>query len=148
MVSLAASAQVYVGGTLNLWNHENQNNFEFTILPEVGYSFNDKWTAGLEVGYTSLTKAFTVSPYSRYTAVEWGKVGVIVDGSVQLRMADGNTGFGIGLRPGLKVDITDNLTFISHLGFLGYRDNYGYSADGFGLTCSGSDLAFGLYYNF
>lgn len=53
LVSVCASAQVYIGGTAGI----SSNKFEggdsktaYALMPEIGYEFNNKWEAGLEIG--------------------------------------------------------------------------------------------------
>lgn len=65
---------------------------------------------------------------------------------------DSQTGWRIGVAPGVKVALAKNISFVAHMGFLGYRDaddSYcSYGEDGFGFQFSGNDLKFGLIYNF
>ena len=64
----------------------------------------------------------------------------------------------IGITPGLSVDLNRRVSFITHFGFLGYRDsdakNGGIGVtnvlgeDGFGFNLDASTLQFGFVYNF
>ena len=51
VMSLTASAQVYVGGSVGLWRDYNANETSFNLIPEVGYNLSDKWAIGLQIGY-------------------------------------------------------------------------------------------------
>ena len=59
----------------------------------------------------------------------------------------------IGVRPGVSIDVTKNLTFLTKIGWLGYTsykldaDNAKASTD-LGLDLSGENLQFSLVYNF
>lgn len=168
-VAMSVNAQVYVGGSLgiNAWSSQknagDRSETTFTILPEVGYNLNDEWAVGTVIGYVSdkwtgvngiSESAFTFNPYARYTYLKAGKVSLFVDGGVDFTTAskaDWNE-LAIGLKPGLAVSLSDNISFVSHLGFIGY-DVYNPDGDDnntskFGLDLSGNNLTFGLYFNF
>lgn len=168
-VAMSVNAQVYVGGSLGIdaWSSQknagDRSETTFTILPEVGYNLNDEWAVGTVIGYVSdkwtgvngiSESAFTFNPYARYTYLKAGKVSFFVDGGVDFTTAskaDWNE-LAIGLKPGLAVSLSDNISFVSHLGFIGY-DVYNPDGDDnniskFGLDLSGNNLTFGLYFNF
>lgn len=168
-VAMSVNAQVYVGGSLgiNAWSSQknagDRSETTFSILPEVGYNLNDEWAVGTVIGYVSdkwtgvngiSESAFTFNPYARYTYLKAGKVSLFVDGGVDFTTAskaDWNE-LAIGLKPGVAVSLSDNISFVSHLGFIGY-DVYNPDGDDnniskFGLDLSGNNLTFGLYFNF
>ncbi len=151
--AISVKAQVYVGGSAGLWYDHDAKTTSFSLLPEVGYKFNEKWNLGTEIGIDlkgnsgSTSTTFIFTPYSRYTFAKAGKVNFFCDGTLELAVSKGNTGFGIGLKPGLSVEITDKLDFIGHVGFLGFRSDY-LGHNGFGFALSGSDLNIGLNYTF
>jgi hypothetical protein len=168
-VAMSVNAQVYVGGSLgiNAWSSQknagDRSETTFTILPEVGYNLNDEWAVGTVIGYVSdkwvgvngiSESAFTFNPYARYTYLKAGKVSLFVDGGVDFTTAskaDWNE-LAIGLKPGVAVSLSDNISFVSHLGFIGY-DVYNPDGDDnniskFGLNLDGNNLTFGLYFNF
>jgi hypothetical protein len=168
-VAMSVNAQVYVGGSLGIdaWSSQknagDRSETTFTILPEVGYNLNDEWAVGTVIGYVSdkwvgvngiSESAFTFNPYARYTYLKAGKVSLFVDGGVDFTTASKAdwTELAIGFKPGLAVSLTDNISFVSHLGFIGFDE---FNPDGddnnttnFGLNLSGSNLTFGLYFNF
>lgn len=73
VITLTASAQVYVGGEVGLWRNWDANHTSFSILPEVGYNLSDNWAIGTSIGYAynylegNKTNAVEVAPYARYT---------------------------------------------------------------------------------
>ena len=166
---MSVNAQVYVGGSLgiNAWSSQknagDRSETTFTILPEVGYNLNDEWAVGTVIGYVSdkwtgvngiSESAFTFNPYARYTYLKAGKVSLFVDGGVDFTTAskaDWNE-LAIGLKPGLAVSLSDNISFVSHLGFIGYDvlnpDGDDNNTSKFGLDLNGNNLTFGLYFNF
>ena len=53
LVSVCASAQVYIGGTAGISSNkigDSDSKTAYTLMPEIGYQFNNKWEAGLEIG--------------------------------------------------------------------------------------------------
>lgn len=168
-VAMSVNAQVYVGGSLgiNAWSSQknagDRSETTFTILPEVGYNLNDEWAVGTVIGYVSdkwvgvngiSESAFTFNPYARYTYLKAGKVSLFVDGGVDFTTAskaDWNE-LAIGLKPGVAVSLSDNISFVSHLGFIGYDvlnpDGDDNNTSKFGLDLNGNNLTFGLYFNF
>lgn len=162
LVTMAMSAQVYVGGGVNMWRDTDNNKTTAGISPEMGYKMSDKWALGmgLDCSYTyeKGTDIYRVAamPYVRYTAVKMGPVSLFADGTggVAVNKIDGGddfTSWQVGIKPGVMVELTPRISFLAHTGFLGYRDTdkYDYFGDsGFGFKMSTSDLRFGLLWNF
>ncbi|MCR5680511.1 MAG: porin family protein [Prevotella sp.] len=168
-VAMSVNAQVYVGGSVsvNAWSSQklagDRSETTFKILPEVGYNLNDEWAIGAVIGYESdkwalvdgvSENAFTFNPYARYTFLKSGKVSLFVDGGVDFTTAskaDWNE-IAVGFKPGLAVSLTDNISFVSHVGFIGWDqlnpDGDDNNISKFGLDLSGANLLFGLYFNF
>ena len=166
LVSVCASAQVYIGGTAGI----SSNKFEggdsktaYALMPEIGYEFNNKWEAGLEIGIkkgnvcelSAVPEAttFIVAPYVRYTAVETKLVNLFVEGTIGYGSVSkgGGDSYEVGIKPGLAVKLSDHVNFITKVGFLGYR---GYSPDHgdnwstFGVDVDASNISFGAIYKF
>ena len=99
---------------------------------------------------------FVVNPYVRYTFYKTGKVGFFLDGGFSIKTGDvavedeavfeDETGFGIGIRPGVKFAASDKVTFVASLGGFGYEKVSDYSR--FGFKVNGNALQFGCYYSF
>ncbi len=172
-VAVSMSAQVYLGGSVafQAWSNQkalgDKSETVFKILPEIGYNLNDEWAIGAVIGYQSNKwdkvddgvegkheSAFTFNPYARYTFANLGKVNLFVDGGVDFTTytKGDQTNLGIGFKPGLAVNLTDKLSFVSHLGFVGYKlwnpDGDDNNTSMFGLDFDSSNVTFGLYYNF
>lgn len=92
LVSVCASAQVYIGGTAGISSNkigDGDSKTAYTLMPEIGYQFNNKWEAGLEIGIkkgevcklspVGESTTFKVAPYVRYTAVETKLVNLFVE---------------------------------------------------------------------
>ncbi len=171
VMTMAASAQVYVGGSVGIASVKNGNadaETTYKIVPEVGYSFSNELAVGVALGYQKgacdlmdnaygqdvNTKAFSVSPYVRYTFLNTKYVNVFVDGGVGFAtFKDLGNEFQVGLKPGVAINFNDKLSFVAHVGFIGY-DTFNPKADGIdnsnivGVDLDGNNITFGLYYNF
>ena len=174
VVAIAASAQVYLGGEGGFWRNPNANHTQFSLAPEIGYKLDSDWALGLQVGYQydyvsgNDVHTINVAPYARYTLAKLGSVKFFADGgfgyyTTTLDKSGGRdpkySTWQIGITPGLSVDLNRRISFITHFGFLGYRDsdikNGGITGlenvlgeDGFGFRLDASTLQFGFVYNF
>jgi len=156
----ATKAQFYVGGGLGFW-HEPTYSTSFWIEPEAGYSFNERWTIGLSIGFEHITyyepyiikKKYTkyffyASPYARFNYFSTDKIKLFLDGVVGISTGfPADFGFQVIVRPGISINLTDHFTLIGTFGALGYRQSYRNTRDGFGLDLSNS-LRVGFYYSF
>lgn len=176
--STAMAGDWYIGGTLGFM-HKSQTisgakatTNEFSILPEVGYTFNDHWGVGGQIGYKYTNLAgqdinnnmFTIYPYARWTFFRSSNdlIQLFLDGNVGLGL--GSTSYGdnnsdtavtyeIGVKPGIALNLTQHFSVIAHIGFLGYHGaNDAAKAGGQpeygGFNLSSENLTFGLYYTF
>ena len=149
VIAVAASAQVYVGGSVGIASVKNgaadKTTTAFNIIPEIGYNLDDAWALGIKVGYqqgASLNavedmsanedvKQFTVEPYARYTFAKLGPVSVFTDLGFSYQWSQlgvdndaykYNT-YAIGVKPGVSVNLSKHFSFIAHAGFLGYKNS-------------------------
>ena len=163
--AVSANAQTWAGGSLgfNVKDYEgmDKSQMTFEIAPEVGYSLNENWDVAVALGFTSISNEngykdnnvtkFEVSPYARYTFAKSGIASFFVDGyvgfgSYKPKGVDATTTFKIGVRPGVKVALSDDVCLVSTLGNLGYtsvKDTY----NEFGFNVDNSTIKFGLYFN-
>lgn len=168
LMSFAASAQVWVGGSLGLQitdpDYEGSKSITtFTISPEVGYTLNDNWDIAIAINESYASQdgesanSISVEPYARYTFAKSGIASFFIDGGVGFGSTeisnDGDwldksqTQWYIGVRPGLKLTISDNIGLVTKLGFLGYQKvEDAYSS--FGFNINNSALTFGMYWSF
>lgn len=132
----------------------------FSIAPEAGYDFNKHWSVGAALGFdlgsvkvgdadSKSANVFTIAPYARYKYYQTGILTLFMDGGFGIATGDSD-GFQVGLTPGLALSITDHFSFLTSVGFLGYKKDYynGGNGSGFGLRLASSDLKFGFYYSF
>lgn len=174
LAAIGASAQTYLGGGFSFSSTdvsgEDKSITQITLAPEIGYNLDNKWAIGLGVGYTyakqeSSYNIISVAPYVRYTVAKTGIVSFFIDGEFQFASAkpeegDSSTGWSLGLKPGVRFDITKKIFATASVGFLGYQDTadfngektFGFGFSGNGMNYFGSDngpgLKLGLYYNF
>ena len=156
--AMAMNAQLYVGGEVGAWRDWDANQTTFFVQHEVGYNLNDQWPVGLELGYmnnyddVATGHVVGLDPYARYTFAKFGSVNLFVDGGLAYYASDAAgdpKSFQIGVKPGVAVNLTEKLSFVSHVGFLGYRDSdFAWQDSGLGFNLDGQDLSFGLYLNF
>lgn len=168
VMTLGASAQNwYAGGQLTFGRTTDSasgvKSTQVTVLPEIGYNISDNFAVGSVLG-VSYRKAggeektiFKVNPYARYTYLQTGNLRLFMDGGVDLGIgrAHGSTAveYGIGIRPGISYNLTDNFSLVAHMGFLGYQSgnrpakNNG-ANENWGLNLNSNNIMFGFYYNF
>ena len=87
------------------------------------------------------------------------------NGNVVNAFLDGSIGYGhlynagydtdelsLGIKPGIAVKLNNRLSFVTHIGFIGYAhekdNNTDAKVDNWGLSLDGNNIVFGLYYNF
>lgn len=141
--------EVYIGGGFTVGAVGAGNDFIFQITPEVGCHLTDEWAVGGEIGYTHMDdyNRFQFAPYARYTFYKKGILGLFVDGTVGIAAGEGDTGFRLGFRPGLSLHVTDHISFVSKVGFLGYSDSYE-GLDVKGVSFNTENISIGFHYNF
>ncbi len=162
MMTLTANAQVFVGGAIGYAsvkaNKDAKSVNTFNFAPEIGYNFNEDWTAGVTLGYQSVSTNDVTSTgigagiYGRYHYLQTGIAKLFVEACVDFTSYnhEGGSNFGIGLRPGVTVAISDKLSMTASTGVLGYSkdsDKRG-GASTFAIGVDNTDLKIGLYYNF
>ncbi len=169
-MTVCASAQVYVGGNVGIASVDNggdDSETVYSLLPELGYKFNDTWAAGVSFGWSKgalsskqgdlyadmgLTHTFEINPYARYNVVKTKVINFFIDGGVGYKHYNGAADqFTIGLKPGIELKL-NKFSLLAHVGFLGYQkvDPKG-DSDGtniWGLDFDGNNVQFGLLYNF
>ena len=158
-----ANAQMYVGGTFGFTSRKDVNGVSksnFTIVPEVGFQLNEKFSIGMNLGYRKMGVtddgsfsytcdkyvSFGIAPYIRYNLYQYSKIRVFTDGVASLwhvkykglQNAGAETGndidgnrYTIGIRPGIAFDATDHFSFLAKIGWIGYSST---KMDGYKAT--------------
>ena len=193
VASLSASAQVYVGGALGFNSKTNEvkstdmNGKEttsnvtrstFTLAPEIGYSFNEKWDAGIALNMQFKNKnqgnKIGGEVYGRYNYLKTGIASLFVElaagvySEKQYQDEDGEpfldkdgketsvngTIFGFGFRPGVKIALSDKVSLVAKTGLIGAQfanekaRTLGYDKSEFGIGVDNSAVKLGVYYSF
>ena len=180
--AISANAQIWAGGSVgfNVGKHADgaDNITKFEIAPEVGYNVSDNLAVALELGFTSQNGAFDaegypegqnkynksltsfrVNPYARYTFAESGIAKFFVHGGMSFTTYNqdrGNT-IGFGVRPGVAIELSEKVSVVTKLGYVGYKfqskkagqgTELGSKGNVFGMGIDNTALSFGIYYNF
>ena len=184
VASVAASAQVYVGGGIGFSSEkeayldgtpEPDSLTKFHLTPEVGYNLSDNLAVGIGLGINygkqgdTKNTGFEIAPYARWTFVKWNKVSLFLEGGLAygfdktksehesgnqtISTETKNAYFKIGVKPGLRVDLTDHVALMTRVGWFGYECTMPDGDDmnngsRFGLDVDGENLTFGLLYSF
>ena len=161
VAALSVNAQdLYMCGVFNLWRNGDANRTNFTIAPEVGYNLNEQWAVGVTFSYSHdyfekmKRNSVAIAPYARFSYYENKIVRLFIDGGLgfstnRIKGADKATnGYEIGLKPGIALKLNKNFSLIAKCGFVGFRDDYSVTEDGFGISLQSEDLSFGFHYEF
>lgn len=157
--SLAANAQVFLGGSLGIGLNKPGEGADtkaaITVAPTIGYNFNDQWALVVDLGdsYNGATEknTFVLGAAARWSFAKAGIVTFFVDGGFAYATTNkgGDNTLSIGFTPGLKLAATKNIDFITTVGFLGYTSTLNNAkGNSFGLNASTNALSFGMLYNF
>ena len=155
------SANVYVGGGISFSSTSDET--AIAIIPEIGYQMKKDLGLGVRLGYgsqgsgDSAYSIFSIKPYVRQNIYSLGQVGVILDYQLIYQnegIKDNKTNtFGVGVAPGLALNINSKVSVVTHLGFLGYTssklDQEGVEAvNTFTINAKSENVGLSLYYNF
>lgn len=168
-VVTAYAQEMYVGGGISLWRDTDAEISSFSISPDFGYELNERWAVGgqLVLDFNSETStvmangyprgkytSFAIAPYARFSYYENSIVRLFLDmgfGISVNKPKNGSsvTGFEVGVKPGLAVKLNDNFSFVTKVGFAGFRDDYlNGGKSGFGVDVDGERISIGIEYAF
>jgi hypothetical protein len=161
----AANAQLWIGGGLGA--DINKNYTQFSVAPEVGYSFpNSPFTLAIGAGYTynspkvgPVTNTLSLQPYFRYVPVTIAdKFSLFLDltgdfGLIDYYSPDGKLAYAVMVQPGIAWMATEHWTAAFRFGKIGYNHNFykngeGVPTEGFLLGCDLASPSIRIYYNF
>ncbi len=140
---------VWVGGNLGFGisqEGESGRLFSLSIQPELSYEAAAGLTLGVRLGYMhaesiesyfekdsyigeikEATNSFVLYPFVRYT-IAYGNVGgVFIEGGFGYSYGKQKTlqktihEFEVGLRPGITINLLQNLVLVGRFGFVGYQ---------------------------
>jgi len=140
--------QWWVGGSASVWSSKAKDYdavVSARIMPEFGYAFSDNLAFGVSLGYAhgdaglmfkmvnneamseGNTNAYSISPFLRMSFLKGDMGALFVDGGVGYTYAkvsgadDPFHVIEVGFRPGVAVNVSDNISLIGKFGFLGYQ---------------------------
>ena len=159
LATISVKAQNYVSGMIFFQTELENSVTKFTLAPEYGHYLNDKMTVGTTLKYqydkgADFQHVFIIEPYFRKYFLKNSKLGIFCDGIVGLTISkpvNGSTAAGIkfGVSPGFDVALTDNISFISKIGFIGYNQTGGSGSNKYiRMSFDATSLTFGLRYSF
>ena len=170
-MAVSANAQVYVGGGVAIgtqdWKYVGSST-TYKFIPEIGYTINEKWAAGIAFGWQGTTKggpkAFSLNPYARLTFFKTGPVSLFADGTVGYTYAYNNPKYNgitcdnatevfVGIKPGVALSMGNHFSLVAHIGAFGYQHTK-YSTlgdwdnDSWVAGIDGNNISLSLYYSF
>lgn len=164
MATLTASAQeMYIGGGISLWRNTDTDQMAFTVSPDFGCELNERWAIGGELVYAHnssvdgnyVKNGFAIAPYGRFSFYQNKVVRLFLDMGVGFStykgvgQEDTEVGFEVGVKPGLAIKCNEHFSFVTKVGFVGFRDSYLASEkSGFGIDFNGSNISIGIEYAF
>lgn len=121
----------------------------YSVIPEFGYVLNDRLGIGLQIGFSHRESAnygywdnnvsvlgdnvkmngYTINPFVRYSFLKGSFGSLFFDGGVgysHYKQKDSerkDTALEIGIRPGVAVNVSENIRLFGRFGFLGYQNN-------------------------
>lgn len=167
--AVCAKAQFYAGGTVGFMSVDNGDKTTYCkILPELGYNVNDQVSVGAIFGYTrnwassiannefgeTARHGYTFQPYVRYQFLKSGMFSFYGEGDLgYTKFKDNGEQYTVGVRPVITFNITDKISLVSKIGFLGYncfspKDDDKDDTKAWGFDVNGNNIEFGLFYNF
>jgi len=146
--------QLWMGGSFGFWSSKVAGGGEsltnFQLLPEIGYAVNDDIGIGVRLGYQSIESidyddyyadkerdnVFLISPFIRWAFLKGHFGGLFLDSGVSYAYgtrddSDYSTQqVEVGIRPGVAVNVSRNVSLTGKFGFVGYQHNKsGYGGD-------------------
>ncbi len=144
LASLAVTSQAqdkkfWIGGSLGFESAEvgsAMNLNSFSIRPDFGYRFSDRWGVGLSLGLSNAeanvgtaasawSQAFSVAPFARYVYLKWKAVTLFTDGGISFTDFTGDvdlvpvkagdrhiTSAGLFINPGFSIRLTDRFSLV------------------------------------
>lgn len=180
---IAANAQevgqFWLGGSFGFWSDKiagGESTSSFQFLPELGYAVNDNIGVGISLGYKSIetmeeeyydeyykerVNTFVVSPFVRWAFLKGHFGGLFLDSGIGYAYGtiDDYDDYSLqqieaGLRPGVAINVSRNVSLTGKFGFIGYRHtkesfkNYDIHLNSFGINLDMSQFLIGAIVKF
>ena len=177
-LSYAASAQIYVGGSIGgsyaKAESTNAKSWTIDISPEVGYIFNENWAAGVYISYgksvqeinseyldnkTTNVSLFTINPYAVYAPIKFHNFAVCAEmgASYTPKLSGANYSlYSLYVTPLLTYSVNDHIILKTGLDFAKFSVSgdtngtfkFGVSAGGDNAINITDDFSIGFVYKF
>ena len=177
-ISFAASAQIYVGGSIGgsyaKVESTNAKSWAIDISPEVGYIFNETWAAGARITYgksvqeinsqyldkkTTNISLFSINPYAVYAPLKFKNFAVCAEmgASFTPKLSGANYSlYSIYVTPLLTYSVNDHIILKTGLDFAKLSVSgdtngtfkFGVSAGGENALNIADDFSIGFVYKF
>lgn len=177
-LSYAASAQIYVGGSIGgsyaKVESTNAKSWTIDISPEVGYIFNENWAAGVYISYgksvqeinseyldnkTTNVSLFTINPYAVYAPIKFHNFAVCAEMGASLTPKLSGAEYSIYsvyVTPLLTYSVNDHIILKTGLDFAKLSVagdtngtfKFGVSAGGENALNLADDFSIGFVYKF
>ena len=158
--SYGDSKRFVVGGNFSFWHSDDNKTTAIALSPGVMYLLNEDLGFGANLSLQNQsqqgasTTYFLLRPFARYSFAHTNPLHFYLEGGLGVSSGGGTTGFEIGVRPGMSLELSRLIHLNMYWGFLGYRNKFafsggeGTSSSGFGLSFSPANLLLGIEFHF
>ena len=158
--SYGDSKRFVVGGNFSFWHSDDNKTTAIALSPGVMYLLNEDLGFGANLSLQNQsqqgasTTYFLLRPFARYYFAHTNPLHFYLEGGLGVSSGGGTTGFEIGVRPGMSLELSRLIHLNMYWGFLGYRNKFafsggeGTSSSGFGLSFSPANLLLGIEFHF
>ena len=177
-ISFAASAQIYVGGSIGgsyaKVESTNAKSWTIDISPEVGYIFNENWAAGARITYgksvqeinsqyldkkTTNISLFSINPYAVYAPLKFKNFAVCAEMGASFAPKSSGSNYSLYslyVTPLLTYTVNDHIILKTGLDFAKLSVSgdtngtfkFGVSAGGDDVLSISDNLSIGFVYRF
>ena len=158
--SYGDSRRFVLGGNFSFWRNEDAKTTSVAVSPGLMYLLNEDLGFGANLSLQNhsqqggSTTYFLLRPFARYYFAHTNPLHFYLEGGLGVSSGGGTTGFEIGVRPGMSLELSRLIHLNMYWGFLGYRNKFafsggeGTSSSGFGLSFSPANLLLGIEFHF
>ena len=163
VLSIAADAQIFIGGGMRFWDNDDDDRTTISVTPEIGYRVNRRFAFGADIGYeyskekSIHSDTYSIAPYLRHFVYSFNGFDLFWEGTLEFCYyvpSKGKEGYciGIGAKPGISYTINRHFCLSAYTGFFGYRHcekefNHPKYEAGLGVSLI-NDLTFSFHYYF
>lgn len=158
--SYGDSRRFVIGGNFSFWRNEDAKTTAFALSPGAMYLLNDELGFGANLSIQNQSQEggnsqthFLIRPFARYYLANVNPLHFYLEGGLGVSTGGGTTGFEIGVRPGMSLELSRLIHLNMYWGFIGYRTKFafsggeGTSASGFGLAFTPANLLLGIEFH-